>query len=393
MCTGNLANFLPSNEKVLSIVLPWGNGHFTRSLPVINNLIELKNTIFFLSSFNGIIRWRDKLPPEVITIAIEEAFPNVKYSSVKFKVTLSILYNAFKLLALMKIYRKTIKNFVIREGIRYLISDGVIGFGRCAPNQILINHQFYGIISRKIRIKYPEWLFSDFDKILIPDFEEGPTLSGKLSHPLKISIPFHYIGALSRFASFIKKSKESSKFQIISEPSHVVWMISGPPPTPHLILNFIVKNIPFLPCRNMDVFTSLSPVLLANELSKHALNIEKQIREQPYHFVIETLIGEKSVKFHSNPPDDVIYDAFLNCGCIISTSGYSSIMDIAFFPKARVIIPTPGQFEQEYLAGHLESNKFAKCLILRNFDQKLSLNEWNHIIQEAKQLSQWHLTA
>ena len=35
---------------------------------------------------------------------------------------------------------------------------------------------------------------------------------------------------------------------------------------------------------------------------------------------------------------------------VICRSGYSSIMDLAFLGAKTFLIPTPGQFEQEYLA-------------------------------------------
>ena len=44
---------------------------------------------------------------------------------------------------------------------------------------------------------------------------------------------------------------------------------------------------------------------------------------------------------------------------IISRSGYSTIMDIAALQKKSILIPTPGQTEQEYLADHLMKKQFA----------------------------------
>ena len=39
---------------------------------------------------------------------------------------------------------------------------------------------------------------------------------------------------------------------------------------------------------------------------------------------------------------------------ILSRSGYTTIMDLAELEKKAFFIPTPGQFEQEYLAKYLE---------------------------------------
>ena len=42
---------------------------------------------------------------------------------------------------------------------------------------------------------------------------------------------------------------------------------------------------------------------------------------------------------------------------ILSRSGYTTIMDLANLEKKAFFIPTPGQFEQEYLANRLNDLK------------------------------------
>ena len=42
---------------------------------------------------------------------------------------------------------------------------------------------------------------------------------------------------------------------------------------------------------------------------------------------------------------------------VISRSGYTTVMDLIKLNKKAILIPTPGQTEQEYLATHLMSNK------------------------------------
>lgn len=44
---------------------------------------------------------------------------------------------------------------------------------------------------------------------------------------------------------------------------------------------------------------------------------------------------------------------------VLSRSGYTSIMDLAKLEKKAFFIPTPGQFEQEYLAKKLEAEAIA----------------------------------
>ena len=45
-------------------------------------------------------------------------------------------------------------------------------------------------------------------------------------------------------------------------------------------------------------------------------------------------------------------EKILSSGIIISRPGYSTIMDLAVLKKNAILIPTPGQTEQEYLAEY-----------------------------------------
>jgi UDP-N-acetylglucosamine:LPS N-acetylglucosamine transferase len=47
----------------------------------------------------------------------------------------------------------------------------------------------------------------------------------------------------------------------------------------------------------------------------------------------------------------------LQSSLIISRSGYSTIMDLVVLEKKAVLVPTPGQTEQEYLAKLLEKKE------------------------------------
>jgi UDP-N-acetylglucosamine:LPS N-acetylglucosamine transferase len=52
---------------------------------------------------------------------------------------------------------------------------------------------------------------------------------------------------------------------------------------------------------------------------------------------------------------------------VISRSGYSTVMDIAALQKKSILVPTPGQTEQEYLAGYLLKKQFAFCVKQTDF--------------------------
>jgi UDP-N-acetylglucosamine:LPS N-acetylglucosamine transferase len=47
---------------------------------------------------------------------------------------------------------------------------------------------------------------------------------------------------------------------------------------------------------------------------------------------------------------------------VLARSGYSTVMDLATLGKRAVLIPTPGQTEQEYLGAYLAGKQWAVCV-------------------------------
>src|SRR5690606_15717840 len=79
--------------------------------------------------------------------------------------------------------------------------------------------------------------------------------------------------------------------------------------------------------------------------------------------------GNPSGKIISDLPSHIRYHTHLNAGqlsaalaaaiLVICRSGYSTLMDLCTMGQKALLIPTPGQTEQEYLAGHLHSREIA----------------------------------
>lgn len=65
----------------------------------------------------------------------------------------------------------------------------------------------------------------------------------------------------------------------------------------------------------------------------------------------------------------------IKAGFVIGRSGYSTIMDIAALKKKSILVPTPGQTEQEYLAGYLMKKQFAFCTDQKNFSLLKNIEE------------------
>ena len=68
------------------------------------------------------------------------------------------------------------------------------------------------------------------------------------------------------------------------------------------------------------------------------------------------------IHFYNHLPASEMNHEMEKAEYIISRSGYSTIMDIAALGKKSILVATPGQTEQEYLAKYLMQKKFALCI-------------------------------
>jgi len=105
------------------------------------------------------------------------------------------------------------------------------------------------------------------------------------------------------------------------------------------------------------------PEPLRGILEKHLLyQIGDMIHN--YHFVF--IAGNPMGTVPADLPENVEYYTYLNAislkpviakaDLIVCRSGYSTLMDLAIMNKKALLIPTPGQTEQEYLAEYLKEN-------------------------------------
>jgi predicted glycosyltransferase len=60
---------------------------------------------------------------------------------------------------------------------------------------------------------------------------------------------------------------------------------------------------------------------------------------------------------------------------VICRSGYSTLMDLVALEKKAIIIPTPGQTEQEYLGTHLHEQGIFYCMEQDHLNLEIALRE------------------
>jgi UDP-N-acetylglucosamine transferase subunit ALG13 len=162
-------------------------------------------------------------------------------------------------------------------------------------------------------------------------------LAGELSYPAKKpSIPVKYLGPLSRF------KKENTQ-----DEKHLLILLSGPEPQRTVLENLLIQQLN----------DYKGPIVFARGLPGES-----------------TLLNLSSnICVYNHLPAEELNQKMNEASLVISRCGYSTVMDLAALKKKSILIPTPGQTEQEYLSKHLMKNNFALCIAQNKFGLKNAL--------------------
>jgi UDP-N-acetylglucosamine transferase subunit ALG13 len=163
-----------------------------------------------------------------------------------------------------------------------------------------------------------------FDECWVPDVEGENNLSGKLSHGVKLKIPLRFIGPLSRL----------NKISGVEKVYDLLALLSGPEP---------------------------QRSLLEEKVMQQAANTRLKIA------VVQGLVGKGKTKIiRDNLEIRTFADAsdveelMAKSKTVMCRSGYSSAMDVCRLGGKALLVPTPGQPEQEYLAKYM--SQYNWCL-------------------------------
>ncbi len=211
----------------------------------------------------------------------------------------------------------------------WVISDNRYGLHHPSVKRILITHQLFprsgqSWIPDALLRRVHRRLMRPFDEIWVPDFADGEGLSGRLSHPIPGDLPVTFIGPLSRL------SPEASALPEGLQPGkYLLALVSGPEPQRSIFEEAILAQARSLPV----------PVVLLRGLpgTDHHAGLSGNVLMLPH------------------APATQLSALVNGAGWIVCRSGYSTLMDLAQLGRTAMLVPTPGQPEQEYLAGHMEA--------------------------------------
>jgi len=306
-----------SNKKTILVApLNWGLGHATRCIPIINALLE-NNYIPIVATDGSALHLLKKEFPDLLILELPSY--QIEYPKSGKNLKWKLFKNSLRTIRAVQQEKKIIAKWIAEYQVSGIISDNRLGVFSSAVPSIYITHQLKVMSGNTtwITSKLHQEFIKKYTECWIPDFENGPNLSGELGHLVKTSLNIKYIGSLSR----LHKKHLPATYDLMI-------MLSGPEPQRGILEIKLKKEL--LTYSGKTIFIK-------------GVIAENQIKEQKGNVTYYNFMNSKELE-----------DTYNSSNLILCRSGYTTIMDLTQVQKKAFFIPTPGQFEQEYLARKLQ---------------------------------------
>ncbi len=86
----------------------------------------------------------------------------------------------------------------------------------------------------------------------------------------------------------------------------------------------------------------------------------------------------EGVQIWNHLPSNALSKLLNDSEYIIARSGYSTIMDLLAIKRNAILVPTPGQTEQEYLGHYLHEKRWMYTVAQKNFDLQAAMNAFEN---------------
>ena len=299
-------------------------GHAARMIPLASKLRELNNNVIIASGEEHLSLFRNELPG--LTYINFTGF-KTRYSRF-FPQYLSLLFKIPALLYHIIVEHHKLRRIIAEYAVDIIISDNRFGLWNRKVITVYVTHMPLIPLPKYLKFIEPlgvylhRQIIKKYSLCFIPDLPGNLNLSGRLSHGLKLPDNVRYIGILSRFIDPEQPNDENPvKFH------HNTVILSGPEPQREILKQKLV-------------------ILLKDK--------------EPITVMFEGKPGNRgeiarneNIIFYSHLPAYRMKGIITSSDSIITRAGYTTLMELVSLNCTALIIPTPGQTEQEYLAEYL----------------------------------------
>lgn len=293
------------DKTVVVAPLDWGMGHVTRCVPLIRQFLEQKCRVIFAgTAFQSSFIQKDF--PGLICENIEGY--NVSLDPSK-STYFQMLQQGLKLRKVIRREQAVAREIQKKYQAEVILSDNRYGFRSDKACNIFLTHQLsppVPFMRAQLTNRLKKYV-DQFDCCWIPDSIEHPIVSEL--NDVKLKIPITKIGWLCRFR---KMNSPNYKYEVL-------FISSGPLPQRHEFERQIL----------------------------YQLNDANAAFVCPDDEVIKTA--------HINPSTEDLNQLINDSKWVVSRSGYTTVMEMISLQKKAYLMPTPGQYEQEWLAQHIKS--------------------------------------
>lgn len=307
--------------KIIVCPMDWGWGHATRVIPVINKCLKHGHNVVIGSSGTSGKLLKSEFP-ELEHIKLPSN--SIRYSWRNSQVLAVLLQLPVFLFSIIR------EHFYIRKLNRKHQFDVIISDNRYAVRtsksyNIFITHQLNIIFPGSIKPIsgiihfFHHRMIDKFNEIWVPDDKSNLNVSGALSDNPGFAGKLNETGLLSRFSSNSLSEKQDFHYDLLI-------ILSGPEPQ-----RTILEKKLFAQLNNTDMRVLLIRGSFAS------------LTSNPSTLEICSYMDSKTLQ-----------QSMRSSKMVLCRSGYSSIMDLIRLRKQAILIPTPGQTEQEYLADRMK---------------------------------------
>ena len=309
-------------KNILIAPLDWGLGHTTRCIPLISYVLRTGHIPIIACNKHQSSFLREVFP-DVEILSLEGY--NIIYSRWNKFIQVGLLSQLPGIRRTINAEHKWLLRLTGERNIDGIISDNRYGLHHPSIPSVILTHQLMvrsglghwaGAMIQRLHYS----LLCRFAATWVVDIEKEPSLAGELSHCNRLLANCRYIGLLSQFA--VRAIADSG-----NTDNSILILLSGPEPLRTELSNFLWSQV--VGHQGKVIFVEGSESVAARQAI-------------PPHII-----------YHKRLTRSLLQNYLEAADIVICRSGYSTIMDLVALGKKAVFIPTPGQTEQEYLAGRL----------------------------------------
>lgn len=309
-----------SSKRILVAPLNWGLGHATRCIPIIRELLHQGHRPFIASDGVALTLLKKEFPD---LPAFELPSYKISYAENGKNFKIKMIWDSPKVLKAIAKEKKAVKRLVKEHNLEGIISDNRLGAYYKKVPCVFITHQLNVLSGNTtwMSSKAHQKIIKKFDACWVPDVKEKPNLTGKLGHLKKSKLNIAYLGPLSRL--------EKEELPITND---LMVLLSGPEPQRTMLEEKLLEEL--------------------HEFEGDILFVKGKIEQDQIQEEIEIPHGK--ILHYNFMKSNELAQALNQSERVLCRSGYTTVMDLAKLEKKAFFIPTPGQYEQEYLAKRMQ---------------------------------------